>query len=85
MAEEPEAKTKPAKATKRAWPKSLSAQAGAVHAALVELDRAVAAKDVAKCFGTAAAKRVELIDDLLETLETLGKARQLKDGRFVAT
>jgi hypothetical protein len=54
---------------------------GAVHGALVEFGRPTAAKN----FGTATTKRGELIEELLETLATLGKARELRDGSFVAT
>jgi hypothetical protein len=38
-------------------------------------------EDVAKCFSRAKRERVE---ELLDTLASLGKARELADGRFVA-
>ena len=45
---------------------------------------AASAKDIAKCFGRATESRVDRIEELLETLATLGKARELDDGRYVA-
>jgi len=75
---------KTAAAKNQSWPKTLSEQAGAVHSALIALPNGASAKDVAKSFGRATAPRVERIDEILETLETLGKARQLNDGRYVA-
>jgi hypothetical protein len=40
--------------------------------------------DIARTLGRATKQRVDLIEELLETLATLGKARELEDGRFVA-
>jgi hypothetical protein len=42
------------------------------------------AKDIAKSFGRATDGRVERIEEILETLESLGKARELDEGRYVA-
>jgi hypothetical protein len=65
------------KAQKQPWPKSLSAQAAAVQAALAApVDEAA----VAKRFTRANKDRIA---ELLETLAPLGRARQLDDGRNV--
>ena len=64
-----------------AWPKLLSEQAAAVQGALVGIGSAASVEDVAKCFSRANRERVE---ELLDTLASLGKARELADGRFVA-
>jgi len=69
-----------ADAAKRPWPKSLSAQAAAVQTALAELAAPADEVQIAKRF-TAANK--DRIAELLETLSSLGKARQLDDGRYV--
>jgi SAM-dependent methyltransferase len=66
---------------KKAWPKGLAEQAAAVQGALVEIGSAASVEEVAKCFTRANRERVE---ELLDTLASLGKARELKDGRFVA-
>jgi hypothetical protein len=81
-AEEAEAPTtaKKAEAAKRPWPKSLSAQAAAVQTALADLAAPADEAQIAKRF-TAANK--DRIAELLETLSSLGKARQLDDGRYV--
>jgi hypothetical protein len=71
---------KKAETTKRPWPKSLSAQAAAVQTALAELAAPADEVQIAKRF-TAANK--DRIAELLETLSSLGKARQLDDGRYV--
>jgi hypothetical protein len=75
------AETKKAKAKKQPWPKSLSAQAAAVQAVLTHLAAPAGESDVAKRFTRANQDRIA---ELLETLASLGKARQLDDGRYVA-
>jgi hypothetical protein len=75
----------PAKATKAAaakapWPKSLSAQAAAVQTALAEQAAPATEAELAKRFTSANKDRIA---ELLETLASLGKARQLEDGRYV--
>ena len=72
---------KKAEAAKRPWPKSLSAQAAAVQTALAELAAPADEVQIARRF-TAANK--DRIAELLETLSSLGKARQLDDGRYVS-
>lgn len=75
---------KPAAKTKRPWPKHLAEQAGAIQAVLASIATAASANDVAKHFGRATETRVDRIEEVLETLTALGKARELKDGRYVA-
>jgi hypothetical protein len=75
------AEKKKAKAEKRSWPKSLSEQAAAVQAELVALAGPADETDIAKRFTRANKDRIA---ELLETLASLGKARQLDDGRYVA-
>ena len=70
-----------AKVKKMAWPKGLAEQAAAVQAALVAIDGPASVEEVAKRFTRAKRERVE---ELLDTLSSLGKARELADGRFVA-
>ena len=75
------AATKKAKAEKQPWPKSLSDQAAAVQAALTDLSTPADEADVAKRFTRANKDRIA---ELLETLASLGKARQLDNGRYAA-
>ena len=71
------------KAKKLAWPKTLSEQAAAVQAALAEFGSAASIEDVANRF-LGSKKNQERVEELLDTLASLGKARELADGRFVA-
>ncbi|HEV7403072.1 MAG TPA: hypothetical protein VGO11_09110 [Chthoniobacteraceae bacterium] len=66
---------------KRPWPKALAEQAQAVRAQLAALGTAATPATIASAFKGARADRVE---DLLETLASLGQARTLPDGTFVA-
>jgi hypothetical protein len=75
---------KTAKSKPQKWPSSLSGQAGAVHAALANLPAGATAKDIAKTFGRATAQRIDRIDEILETLSALGKARELDNDRYIA-
>ncbi len=68
-------------AAKLAWPKSFAEQALAVRAALTSFAAPADAATLAKTFKSAKADR---ISDLLETLASLGQARALKGGKFVA-
>ncbi len=74
------AKGTKATAEKAAWPKSLSAQAAAVQTALAEQAAPATKTELAKRFTNANKDRIA---ELLETLASLGKARQLEDGRYV--
>jgi hypothetical protein len=69
------------KAKKGAWPKGLAEQAAAVQGALVAIGEPADVKAVAARFTRANKERVE---ELLETLASLGKARELADGRWAA-
>ena len=73
--------TKEKKTKKAKWPKSLPEQAQAVRSALVTLTSPATPEDVAMSFSRA---KVDRVDELLETLVTLGQALQIDDGRFVA-
>ncbi len=73
-------KTK-AKIEKQPWPKTLSEQAAAVQTALVAIGAPADEVDVAKRFTRASKDRIA---ELLETLASLGSARQLADGKFLA-
>lgn len=73
------AKAKPAK--KLSWPKALSEQAAAVQSVLVSINGPASEADVAKRFTRANKDRVA---ELLDTLTSLGKARELDDGRYLA-
>jgi hypothetical protein len=77
-------KTKKAKPTKQPWPKTLSDQAGAVHAALTTLPAGASAEDLSKLFGRKNVTRTLRIEEILQTLAALGKARQLDNNRYVA-
>lgn len=72
---------KPVKVKKLAWPKTLSAQAAAVQSALTIHAAPANETDLAKHFIRANKERIA---ELLETLTSLGKARELEDGRYVA-
>ena len=72
---------KPAKLKKLAWPKTLSDQAAAVQSALVAHSAPANETDLAKRFTRANKDRIA---ELLETLASLGKARELEDGRYLA-
>ncbi len=76
----PSKKTK-AKVKKQPWPKTLSEQAAAVQTALVAIGAPADEVDVAKRFTRASKDRVA---ELLETLASLGSARQLAGGKFLA-
>jgi hypothetical protein len=71
--------TKPT--AKLPWPKTLAEQAQAVRATLVTLASPAKAALVASQFKGA---RAERIAELLATLASLGQARALSEGRFVA-
>jgi hypothetical protein len=51
---------------------------------LASFSSGATARDIAKSFGRPTDGRVERIEEILETLEALGKARELDDGRYVA-
>ncbi len=66
---------------KLAWPKNLAEQAQAVRAALAATAAPVDVATLAKNFkGT----KTDRLEDILETLASLGQARALLDGKYVA-
>jgi hypothetical protein len=73
------AKAKPA--AKLPWPKTLAEQAQAVRAALSATASPADAATLAKTFKSA---KIDRLEDILETLASLGQARALPDGRYVA-
>jgi hypothetical protein len=62
------------------WPARMAEQAQAVRTALAALAGPASAAQVAASFAAAPPERVA---ELLETLVTLGQARQTAEGRFV--
>ena len=78
--EETPAEVKKAAAAKQPWPGSLPAQAAAVQTALAELAAPADEAQIAKQFTRANKDRIA---ELLETLASLGKVRQLENGRYV--
>jgi hypothetical protein len=73
--------TKAKPAAKMPWPKTLAEQAQAVRAALVSTAGPADVATLAKTFKGA---KIDRLEDILETLASLGQARVLQDGRFVA-
>lgn len=71
----------PAKKTKMPWPKTLPERAHAVRTALAAQRIPVTPDQLAKTFLRA---NVDKVEELLDTLASLGQARELADGRFVA-
>ena len=79
---EPETAAPAAKAAaKFAWPKSFAEQALAVRTALTTFAAPADAATLAKTFKSA---KTDRIADILETLASLGQARALRGGKFVA-
>jgi len=63
------------------WPKELAEQAKAVRAALVAQAAVTTAEQLARTFKGA---RVDRVGALLETLASLGQAREVEEGRYAA-
>lgn len=73
-------KTKPAKVkTKGAWPASLAERVRAVEAALHSSSAPTTAAELAKQFQRA---NPDTVAEILETLVTIGRAHERKDGKF---
>jgi len=66
---------------KVAWPKKLAEQAQVVAAQLQAAPKPVTPAELAKSFTRA---NVDQLTEMLETLVSLGKARELKSGKFAA-
>ena len=67
-------------ATKTPWPKTMAQQAQVVRSALVALGAPINTATLAKTFKGAKTDRV---DEIMETLTSLGQARALSGGRYV--
>jgi hypothetical protein len=78
---EEEAVAAPAKKAKLPWPKTLPERAQAVRTALAAQRSPVTPEQLAKTFLRA---NVDKVEELLDTLASLGQARELADGRFVS-
>ena len=78
---EEEAAPSPAKTAKMPWPKTLPERALAFRAALASQVAPVTPEQLAKNFLRA---NVDKVEELLDTLASLGQARELSDGRFVS-
>jgi hypothetical protein len=70
-----------AKMSKLPWPKTLPERAQAVRTALAAQRMPVTSEQLAKTFLRA---NVDKVEELLDTLASLGQARELADGRFVS-
>jgi hypothetical protein len=68
------------KAAKLTWPKTIPEQARAIRQALTSQIGAVTSKQLAKNFSRANVDRVE---ELLQTLVSLGQARETKEGHYI--
>lgn len=69
----------PAKQERQPWPKSIPEQARAVRQALAAQRGVVTSQQLARAFVRA---RVERIEELLQTLVSLGQAREVSAGRY---
>ncbi len=69
------------KTKKQPWPKTLPEQVKAVRAALGSQPTGISAEQLARMFQRA---RVDRVSELLETLVSLGQARELENGGYVA-
>jgi hypothetical protein len=78
---EPELTLTPAgPAKKRPWPKPLAERVQSVRSALATSGAGMTPKQLARTFQRA---RVDRVAALLETLVSLGQAREAADGRYV--
>lgn len=69
----------PSKQERLPWPKSIPEQARAVRQALAAQRGVVTSQQLARAFTRA---RVERIEELLQTLVSLGQAREVSEGRY---
>ena len=74
--------TTPVPQSKTPWPKTLAEQAQSVRAALADFASPASAATLASSFKNANSDRIA---ELLDTLASLGQARALPDGTFIAT
>jgi hypothetical protein len=73
----------PVKQEKILWPRTLSEQARAVRQSLADAGVVISAAELCECF-KGGKNRLERISELLETLVSLGQAREVGPGRFAA-
>jgi anti-sigma factor RsiW len=66
---------------KQSWPKTMPEQARVVRQALAARTSIVTPQQLARAFARA---RVERIEELLQTLVSLGQARQVGDGHYTS-
>lgn len=66
--------------TKRVWPRAMPEQVRVLHECLVEVARPVTASELAKLFLRAPVGRV---DEVLQALVAVGKARSVGNGRYM--
>ncbi len=71
----------PAKQEKQPWPKTMPEQARAVRQALAAQASIVTPQQLARAFTRA---RVERVEELLQTLVSLGQARQVGAGQYTS-
>jgi hypothetical protein len=69
------------KQEKQPWPKAMPEQARAVRQALAAQTAVVTPQQLARAFTRA---RVERIEELLQTLVSLGQARELRPGHYTS-
>ena len=70
-----------AKQEKQPWPKAIPEQARAVRQALATARGVVTSQQLARAFKRA---NVERIEELLQTLVSLGQAREVGAGRYAS-
>lgn len=67
------------KEARRPWPKTLPEQASALRTALAEQQGVVTVEEIARIFSRA---RTDTVAGLIETLVSLGLAREVEPGRY---
>jgi hypothetical protein len=80
-AKKPEKTPKAVKAAKAPWPKTLPEQARGVRTALQAQTEAATPEVIAKCFSRA---KVDEVEEILDTLVSLGQAREVGEDLFLA-
>ena len=77
----PAAAATAARQERQPWPKTIPEQARAVRLALASQRGVVSPAELARAFTRA---RVERVSELLQTLVSLGQAREVAPGRYAA-
>lgn len=73
----------PTPKTKRPWPPTMAEQAQAIRDTLATYETPITAADIAARYGRRSNARITRITELLETLVTLGQARDMGNGRYI--